>query len=228
MGADPGKFILVSGPGFLRPSYCNYLSWLGPDSGLITPGSPIPDRFSGLVLSGGGDVHPDLYRGDRSACEMVDASRDDLEFRLLEIAMVRRVPILGICRGIQVLNVFFGGTLIGHIERHSALEVDGQKKDRRHQIRVVPGTRLCTILGAESLEVNSAHHQAIRDLGKGLVISAMAEDGTTEAVELPGEQFILAVQWHPERDRGGNGNYSPSSLKIKDAFLREAVLFNRQ
>ncbi len=228
MSADSKNVILVTGPGLLRPSYCNYLSWLGPDSRLITPGAAIPDRFYGLVLSGGGDVHPDLYRGDGSACELVDASRDELEFRLLEIAMARRAPILGICRGIQVLNVFLGGTLFGHIEGHSALEIDGQKRDRRHQIRVSAGTRLQTILGAESIEVNSAHHQAIRDLGKGLVISAMAEDGTIEAVELPGNQFVVGVQWHPERDRNGNGDYNTSSTKIRDAFLREVVLSDRQ
>ncbi|MGC8894146.1 MAG: gamma-glutamyl-gamma-aminobutyrate hydrolase family protein [candidate division WOR-3 bacterium] len=226
MSAYCEKLILVTGPSLVKPSYCNYLYWIGPDSRLITPASSIPHSFSGLVLSGGGDVHPDLYRGDPSACELVDPNRDELEFRLLEIATKRRVPILGICRGIQVLNVFFGGTLIGNIEGHSALDAGDQKIDRRHRIKIVEGTRLHAILGEGTTEVNSAHHQAIDSLGDGLVVSATAEDGTIEAVELPGEPFTLAVQWHPERDR--NESYNPSSLAIREAFMREVSLFDRQ
>jgi len=213
------RLILVTGPGLLRPSYCNYLTWLGPHSMLITPGAAIPEEFSGLVLSGGGDVHADRYGGDAALCEMLDPTRDDFEFELLRTAFARKVPVLGICRGVQVLNVFLGGTLVEHMEGHSALIQGDRNLDRRHPIAVSPGTRLHAILGAESLEVNSAHHQAIRELGRGLVVSATANDGTIEAVELPGEHFVLGVQWHPERDRDENGDYSPSSVKLRGAFL---------
>jgi len=221
------NLILVTGPGLLKPSYCNYLSWLGPDSRLITPGAPIPNDFSGLVLAGGGDVRPSLYGGNPSLCELVDESRDELDLGLLKIAIARRVPILGICRGIQVMNTYFAGTLVEHLEGHSARDVGGKKADSRHEISVIAGTKLHAILGAESLVVNSAHHQAIRELGKGLVVSARASDGTIEAVELPGEHFVLGVQWHPERDRNEN-DYSTSSLAIREAFLREVSLFDRQ
>lgn len=215
------RIILVTGPGLLKPSYCNYLSWLGADSRLITPGSLVPREFCGLVLSGGGDVHHSLYGGDPSLCDQVSEARDELEFRLMDIALEKRVPVLGICRGIQILNVFLGGTLAGHIEGHAAFDQGGEKIDRRHPISVLAGTRLHDILRAENLEVNSAHHQAIlkEGLGKGLLVSATAEDGTIEAAELPGEHFVMGVQWHPERDRDERGDYNPSSVKLRDTFL---------
>lgn len=218
---------MVTGPGLLKLSYCNYLSWLGPGSRLITPGAPVPDHFSGLVLAGGGDVQASFYGGNPSLCELVDQARDDLDFGLLEIAVDRRVPVLGICRGIQVMNVHFGGTLVEHLEGHSARDDEGKKVDSRHEISVLAGTRLHAMLDAESLVVNSAHHQAIGELGKGLLVSALANDGTIEAAELPGEHFVLGVQWHPERDRNEN-DYNVSSLAIREAFLREVWLFDRQ
>lgn len=213
------NLILVTGPGLLKPSYCNYLSWLGPGSRLITPGAPVPDHFSGLVLAGGGDVQASFYGGNPSLCELVDQARDDLDFGLLGIAIHRRIPVLGICRGLQVLNVFLEGTLTEHLEGHSARDTEGKNVDSRHGINVLAGTKLHAILGAEHIVVNSAHHQAIRELGKDLVVSATANDGTVEAVELPGPNFVLGVQWHPERDRNENGDYNPSSIKLRDAFL---------
>jgi putative glutamine amidotransferase len=224
MNFSPKGLILVTAPSLVKPSYCNYLLWIGSNSALIPPGSLIPDNFSGLILSGGGDVHPDIYGGNPSLCVSVDRARDELEFELLKVAFARKIPILGICRGIQVLNVFLGGTLLGHIEGHSAVEGE----DRRHAVNITPGTRLRAILGTESLEVNSAHHQALRELGKGLIVSAAANDGTIEAVELPGDHFVIGVQWHPERDKDEEGNHSFSSLMLREAFMREVSLFNRQ
>lgn len=223
MSSGTENLILITGPGILRPSYCNYLDWLGCDARLITPGAWVPEHFSGLLLSGGGDVDPELYGGDPSECEGVDPERDEMEMRLLGLAVDRRVPVLGICRGAQVLNVFLGGKLFGHICGHSALG-----GDRRHNITLVRGTRLMDMFGVDSLEVNSAHHQAIKDLGRGLVISAKAEDGVIEAVELPGEHFVMGVQWHPERDKNEEGVLSPSSQRLREAFLREVFLFHNQ
>ncbi len=228
MTPESENLILVTGPGLLKPSYCNYLSWLGNNPVIITPGSPVPTRFCGLVLSGGGDVHYSAYGGDPALCEQVSETRDKLEFGLLEIAMARRVPVLGICRGIQVLNVFLGGTLIGHIEGHSAFEQGNQKVDRKHRINVLAGTKLHAILGEEFPTVNSAHHQAVKELGNGLIVSARTEDGTIEAVELPGEHFVIGVQWHPERDKNEKGEFNLPSVAIREAFLREVSLFDHQ
>ncbi len=137
--------------------------------------------FDGLVLTGGADIG-----GDAPA-------RDALELRLVKEAVERDLPVLGICRGLQVLNVALGGSLFTHISGHRAAE-----GALEHEVRMVSGSKLETIIGARVYRVNSRHHQAVDRLAAGLRISATAPDGIIEGVEAPGRRFVLAVQWHPE------------------------------
>ena len=162
------------------------------------------DRLDGLLLSGGIDVDPALYgRVPHPKLGRVDRRRDDFELALTREALARDLPILAICRGHQVLNVATGGTLVQDIpsEWKGAVTHDapGRRTRRSHAIDVVPASRLGAILGGGQLSVNSFHHQAIDELGEGLVLSARSpNDGLIEGVELPERTFVVGVQWHPE------------------------------
>lgn len=175
---------------------------------LLPPGDPAParllDGLEGLVLAGGGDVHPARFRSAAHAssygmCE----ERDESEFALLEAALERTLPTLAICRGAQVLNVLRGGDLIPHLPDHVGEDVPhrvSRESHTFHRVRLRPGSRLASLYGAESLEVASWHHQAVGRLGAGLEAVAFAEDAVVEAVELAGAPWLVAVQWHPELD----------------------------
>ncbi|MCT7659396.1 gamma-glutamyl-gamma-aminobutyrate hydrolase family protein [Mycobacterium deserti] len=161
------------------------------------------DGIDGLVVTGGRDVDPATYGQVRHATtdEPVQDSRmrDAFEFELVRKALQRGMPVLGICRGAQVLNVALGGTLHQHLPdvlghtRHQ----QGNAMFSTSSVRTVPGTRLAALIG-ESSDAQCYHHQAIDTLGKGLIVSARDSDGVVEAVEMPGDDFVLAVQWHPE------------------------------
>lgn len=156
----------------------------------------------GLVLTGGEDVDPARYGATpHPALETPDTTRDAAELALIAAARRRRLAILGICRGIQVLNVALGGTLYQDLEseRPGPVAHTGGD-DRRHAVRIEPGSLLEKTVGARSITVNSRHHQAIRDLAPGLRAVAWAEDGVIEAVEADDARapWTLAVQWHPE------------------------------
>jgi putative glutamine amidotransferase len=162
-------------------------------------------RLDGLLLSGGNDVDPALY-GEKSLSStvIVERERDDLEIPLARFAVEREMPVFGICRGMQLLNVALGGTLYQDIatQRPDALKHDhhsyeGPRDARAHSIHVASGSRLAEIVGPTT-HVNSFHHQALKDLAPGLLSTAVAEDGLLEAVELPNHPFALAVQYHPE------------------------------
>jgi putative glutamine amidotransferase len=158
------------------------------------------DSLDGLLITGGNDVNPAAYgqephpSNDKPAPE-----RDEWEFMLLRGALKRQLPVLGICRGAQVLNVALGGTLHQHLPDvigHSGHRA-GNAVFTTLPVRTVAGTRLAGLVG-ESVEARCYHHQAIADLGEGLVVSGWDADGVIEALELPGPDFVLAVQWHPE------------------------------
>ena len=157
------------------------------------------DGFDGLVLMGGVDVNPALYgetRGPRT--EEPEDARDELECALIAVALARDLPILGICRGLQILNVQQGGSLVQHIDGHQVrTENLGLPA---HSVGIAPGTHLAVIAGSKlKWKVNSRHHQAAARLGSGLVVSARdPRDGTIEAIEKPDQRFVVAVQWHPE------------------------------
>jgi putative glutamine amidotransferase len=163
--------------------------------------SSVLDSLDGLVITGGYDLDPAAYgQQPHPATDQPRTMRDAFEFALLRGALDRGLPVLGICRGIQVLNVAFGGTLHQHLP-----EVLGHKGHRagggvfsRLPVRTVAGTRLAALLG-ESAEGPCYHHQAVDKVGEGLVVGAWDRDGVVEALELPGDNFVLAVQWHPEQ-----------------------------
>ncbi len=173
---------------------------------LIPPGELTPetllDRLQGFILAGGGDLDPQLYGGRASdKTYMVDAERDHGELALIQAILERQQPCLAICRGIQVLNVALGGTLIEHLPDEvgeTTLHRAPPREPVEHAITISTDSRLAKIVGRTTLRIASWHHQAIRALGKGLRVVARAPDNTIEAVEMADHPRLVAVQWHPE------------------------------
>lgn len=159
------------------------------------------EMVDGLFFVGGDDVHPDLY-GEKldPLCHPQMPRRDHFEVALIKAAYSKRKPILGICRGSQIMNVAFGGTLHQDLSyRNGAVnhsQIGELDFSTRHVVRVAPGTLLHRLTGKNEFETNTAHHQGVNKLGKGLIVSAESVDGVIEAIE--GEGFTLGVQWHPE------------------------------
>jgi putative glutamine amidotransferase len=168
----------------------------------------IYDELDGVFLPGGADIDPANYGEQRHPnCDLSDMARDQVELTLTQWAMRDRKPVLGVCRGLQLINLAAGGTLWQDLEsqRPGSIKHDyfpfreGHARDHlAHPVTVRDGTQLAEILGAGERRVNSMHHQGIRDLAHGFVVSATAPDGLIEGIELESEQFLLAVQWHPE------------------------------
>lgn len=165
------------------------------------------EAADGVFLAGGVDVDPASYGHElHEACGRTDPARDHIELLFARWAMAEGKPLLGVCRGMQIINVVAGGTLhqdcavhFPESIKHDYFPTAGHARDYlAHEIEVVEGTRLREIFGSERVLVNSMHHQGISVLGGGLVGSALAPDGLIEAVEVPGEAFQVAVQWHPE------------------------------
>jgi putative glutamine amidotransferase len=162
------------------------------------------EGLDGLILTGGEDMDPSLYGAQPSPrLNPPSRERDLFELALFAAARHRGLPVLGICRGIQVINVALGGTLYQDLPSERPTLVDHQPeggRDRRcHRLRIQPGSRTALALGTTSISVNSAHHQAIKDLASGLVATAWTDDDLIEAAETrPGSPWVLAVQWHPE------------------------------
>jgi len=180
------------------------------------------DGVSGLVLLGGIDVNAALYGESRGPeTEDPDDLRDQRECSLIAEALERDLPILAICRGLQILNVQHGGTLFQHLgstERHR--REMGDKSVSVHSVEIVPGTRLARIAAGElRRQVNSRHHQAIARLGKGLIVSASDPvDGVIEAIERADKRFVVGVQWHPENQTAEKNSFARN---LFDAFAAE-------
>lgn len=166
--------------------------------------APLLDRVDGLVLSGGGDILPETYGAEKATeLDEPDPQRDAFEFAILNRALDRQIPFLGICRGIQVMNVAMGGTLIQDIPSEFPESLPhGRSREVRHPhhaVRLHSGTMLREFLGESEFEVNSYHHQAVREVAPSLRVSGRAADEIIEAVEVKGFPFGVGVQWHPER-----------------------------
>ncbi len=163
------------------------------------------DLLDGLVLAGGADVDPGTYGATpHPETDGTWPERDRFELALAHRALERDIPLLGICRGVQMLNVALGGTIDQHLpdalghERHR--EVSGVFSD--HEVRLEPGSLAAQAVGGETTGVKSHHHQGLAELGEGLVVTGRsADDDLVEAVELPGREFVLGVLWHPEEDQ---------------------------
>ncbi len=158
------------------------------------------DHLDGLVLTGGADLDPEHYHeAPDEDLGQLEPDRDAWEMALFGAARKKGIPVLAVCRGLQLVNVVFGGTLRQHVELdegagHPQWEVDGH--ERTHTVSVVDGTLLGRLVAGE-IGVNSLHHQVVEEVGEGLVVSAKASDGVVEGLEYPAER-IVAVQWHPE------------------------------
>jgi gamma-glutamyl-gamma-aminobutyrate hydrolase PuuD len=191
----------------LPANYVNQLQRAGGAPVLLPPVAGVAglvSRLDGLILTGGGDLDPASYHALADPhTSRVDTARDRAEFELLGAALAAGIPVLGICRGLQVLNVARGGTLRQHLPEGSG-HTPAPGTFGSHPVRLAPGSRVAQIYGdGTEIDVPTAHHQAIGELGDGLAPVAWAADGVIEAVELAetaGGQhpFVLAVQWHPE------------------------------
>ena len=182
-------------------------------------------QIGGLLLTGGGDIDPARFGEPRhDKTDLISAERDELELRhLTRQAIDDGVPLLAICRGLQVVNVARNGTLHQHVPdvfgEDIAHSQPGARSDQTHDVNIDPGSMLATVAGAEHLRVNSFHHQAIKELGDGLRPVAWADDKVIEAAELPGARsFMLAVQWHPEELVDSD----PAALRLFEALVAAA------
>ena len=177
------------------------------------------DLVDGILITGGAfDVDPELFGQSRhNSVTTVKQQRTVFELAITRTALVRDVPILGICGGEQLLNVALGGSLIQHIPEKSegtlAHEQPNSRDQAGHSVRIMPGTFLHDIVGADEIEVNSAHHQAVAEVGPAGIIIALAPDGIIEGIEEPAKRFCVGVQWHPEF------HVSPGDSKLFAAFV---------
>lgn len=175
---------------------------------VASPGDLLPEAFDGLLLSGGGDVHPRHYGQEIVASVQdtltIDEARDLMELDLARAALRNDLPVLCICRGAQVMNVAAGGTLwqdlsLAGIPSSSHYQSGGDYWETSHEVIVEPEGRLAEVLGTGTLPANSYHHQAVAEAAPGFAITSRAPDGTIESLESTQHRWVMAVQWHPER-----------------------------
>jgi len=196
----------------LSASYADSVVAAGAVAMLLPPAQPdsedaanaVLDGLAGLLIAGGADVDPARYGAGRDpATGPARPDRDSWELVLTRLALQRRMPVLAICRGMQVLNVALGGTLVQHLPDKvgTLLHCPRPGKHGRHQVRLQPGSLIYAAFGAQA-EVATYHHQGIDRLGAGLIETGWAEDGVIEAVELPEGEWVVGVQWHPEVHAG--------------------------
>lgn len=223
-----------------NPETSNYIKWLkSVDPNLhyklmnTLPQDSLEIVFNdcaGLLLTGGEDVYPGTYgqAADTVKCGTINHRRDSLEFALIDLALYEETPILGICRGEQILNVSMGGSLITDIPTEVNTRVYHRCEDWQncyHEVKVLPNNQLSELSGVSSGTVTSNHHQAIKRLGMPLKVLAVANDGIIEAVgwkDTLAKPWMLAVQWHPERMDSTNRLSRP----VAEKFLQEARKFH--
>jgi putative glutamine amidotransferase len=211
----------------LRQNYCDAVARAG---GLPIPLPHEPElaaeylsRIDGLLITGGAfDVDPSLFGAAmRHATVKTKDRRTAFEYAITRGAIDADKPVLGICGGQQLMNVVLGGTLIQHIPDEVANALPHEQPNPRteagHNVKIVAGTLLHRVVKELELPVNSAHHQAVKDVGQGIIVNALAPDGVIEGIEDPRRRFVIGVEWHPEY------SISPGDDRIFDAFIRAAA-----
>jgi putative glutamine amidotransferase len=211
---------------FVYTTYTEALRRAGALAVLIPPqpenANELVDSLDGILLAGGEDCDPALYGHERHprCVDLMDERRQTNDLTLAKAARRRGIPTLGICLGLQMMNVAGGGTLVQDIESQVETEIQHASRPEnrvRHDVIVEQGTKLASIVPAVELNVNSSHHQAIGILAEGLRVTAHAPDGVVEGIEDPQHPFFVGVQWHPE-DMVGEG----SAATIFGAFVEAA------
>ncbi len=200
-----------------RQRYIDSLERAGAEVIPVEPGDPLPAAFDALCLAGGEDVDPDRYGQGSDGSERIDLERDAMEFRLLEQALASDLPVLGICRGFQVLNVAFGGSLVQDLAGHRPVDVEVV----RHEVAAEAGSLLGRIVGTQPHAVNSRHHQGVTEatLAPGLRPTARVGE-LIEAIESSAHRFVLGVEWHPERA----DEVAPAATRVFTALVEAAAL----
>ncbi|MBM2838946.1 MAG: gamma-glutamyl-gamma-aminobutyrate hydrolase [Deltaproteobacteria bacterium] len=158
-------------------------------------------KIDGLLLSGGEDIHPKYYGEEpKYPMELSPDIRTEFEIALVKEAMVKGLPILGICHGMQLLNVALGGMLYQDLKRQNFVAKEHQLGDGRHQVFITRGTQFFKIMGRTAINVTSTHHQAVKNIAKGLRVCVRTTDSVIEGFEMPEYPFLIGVQWHPEKE----------------------------
>lgn len=200
-----------------RERYVRALRGAGADVVVLEPGDAVPAGVAGVCFAGGPDVHPRRY-GEVDVdgrCGPIDEQRDELELSLARRALDADLPVLGVCRGFQLLNVAFGGSLVMHVEGH---QVTGDAVIE-HTVDVPAGTRLARATAPGATRVNSRHHQAVTpDRLAASLRATVVHDGLVEAFESDAHRWVVGVQWHPER----TAEVDASAARIFAAFVAEA------
>ncbi len=198
---------------------------------LLPPNQPAPSQIlallDGLILPGGGDINPILYGGTpHSTMYSVDPDRDDFEFALAKLALTASIPVLGICRGMQMLNVASGGDLVTHVPEIYGTEIihrlDHPRRPTQHEVYILPESRLVDILGTTEATIVTWHHQAVRNLSIDWKVAAKAPDGLIEAIEHQRHPWMFALQWHPEMSA-----QDPAHQRLFQAFVNAAMCRKR-
>lgn len=229
----PNIVITATGPREAAP-YNASIQSRGGETKIITPKNFVnaEDSFigaGGLLLCGGYDLQPSLYGEDciPNATEETFSDRDQMELELLRYAINHEIPVLGICRGMQLINVAFGGKLIQDIPNHRDILAEGDEKPVLHSAYVSPGSRLGAIIGAGAIyRVNSLHHQGLKEAQRAPSLLASAyspDDGIIEALESPDYPLLIGVQCHPERE----AEVPKSFLKLFNWLLNWAEFYER-
>lgn len=217
------------------PKYENYSRWLSSleeydietlDLFVEDLGKNLP-LIDGLIMTGGGDIDPGIYDMPeaRSVCDGIDPERDRRETEMLDFCTDHKIPVLGICRGLQFMAVHLGGALIPHIPddpEAGGYHTNREGEDNQHEVSVEPGSLLYRAVGELEGEVNSSHHQGVRQVPAELFVSARSADGMVEGLEWKEPEqknWMVAVQWHPER----MNPESPFSRRLLEGFMLEAA-----
>lgn len=182
--------------------------------------SEVIEKIDGVIISGGGDINPLMYgESQLPLLREVSDKRDFVDFEVIKIAIAKNKGILGICRGCQILNIFFGGTLYQDISYKKGSCYNHFQKNNQsepsHKIILTEGSFLHNVFGNSTL-INSLHHQSIKDLGTDLTITALSTDGVIEGIEYNGSPFILGVQWHPEMM-----NHNKNMITLISEFVKK-------